>query len=396
MFSKLIKYSIFIIIFVSFSGCKDSSDTSRNHSYKIVSYIRTWELKKVNGKNVFWKAEDIRGDLLTDLNIGFAEIRNGADLFIRSLEWDDPFSNLFQELRKIKETYPSLRINLSIGGWGVDGFSDIGFYKELRERFVNNVINWVEKYDFDGVDIDWEYPVSGGGVIKSRPSDRENFTLIMQELKNSLDAIKDKTGKNYTLSFAGGGFSEYLNWIEPSKLSKIVDYVNIMAYDFYGEWSKTTGHHANLYRSAYQPDNLSVDNAVNEYIDAGFQPERIVVGVPFFGKVWEGVKNQNHGLYQRYTKALYQDGIGYDDILNLIPFYSLKKYWDETAKAPFLYNGDVWISYDNKDSLKLKINYIKESNLGGVMIWEYSYNMNAELLFLINESLKVKEKISVR
>jgi len=155
-------------------------DPGNNYKLKIISYIRTWELRKENGKRVFWKADDINGELLTDLNIAFAEIRNGSEIFISSTEWKDGFFDLFDQIAELKRKYPSLKVNLSIGGWGVDGFSDVAYYENSRNAFVNNVMEWVEEYGFDGVDIDWEYPVNGAnGIIKARPSDKTNFTLLM-------------------------------------------------------------------------------------------------------------------------------------------------------------------------------------------------------------------------
>ncbi len=394
---NLIKKSIIVFltvfsILLFLENCKEvKTEKSDNYKLRIVSYIRTWELKKENGKRVFWKADNINGELLTDLNIAFAEIRNGSEIFISSTEWKDGFFDLFDQIAEIKRRYPSLKVNLSIGGWGVDGFSDVAYYEYLRNSFVNNVIEWISKYGFDGVDIDWEYPVNGAnGMIKARPSDKTNFTLLMKELRSALDDTGKRLNKKLTLSFAGGAFYPYLDWIEPREISEIVDYVNLMTYDFYGEWSKTTGHHSNLYKSSYQRDDICVDKAVNYYISHGFDSRKIVVGVPFFGKVWSGVEGRDNGLYQKFKGVLYPEGIGYQDILSLKNTIGLKEYWDESAKAPFLYNGDIWISYDNENSIKVKVDYVKSNRLGGIMIWEYSHDLSGRLLKLIKERIKTK------
>ena len=390
------KKSILIFLFIGvvlfLVNCKKVR-TEKNYNYKlkIISYIRTWELRKENGKRVFWKADDINGELLTDLNIAFAEIRNGSEIFISSTEWKDGFFDLFDQIAELKRKYPSLKANLSIGGWGVDGFSDVAYYENSRNAFVNNVMEWVEEYGFDGVDIDWEYPVNGAnGIIKARPSDKTNFTLLMRKLRSALDDTEKRLNKKLTLSFAGGAFYPYLDWVEPRKISQIVDYVNLMTYDFYGEWSKTTGHHSNLFRSSYQEDDICVDKAVNYYLSKGFDPRKIVVGIPFFGKVWNGVVNKNNGLYQKFQGILYPEGIGYQDILSLENAIVLKKYWDESAKASFLYNGDIWISYDNEESIKIKIDYVKSNRLGGIMVWEYSHDLSGKLLTFIKERIKTK------
>jgi chitinase len=381
-----------------FAGCKKEINSSvSTYKGRIISYIRTWELRKDNGKNIFWKAEDIDGKMLTDLNIAFAVIKNGDDLTIESLHWEDGFFNLFEEIQKLKENYPFLRINLSIGGWGADGFSDMAASENLRAHFIDNVVEWVEKYGFDGVDIDWEYPVDGaGGVIKSRPEDKTNFTLLMKGLEESLNTLSDEKGKTYTLSFAAAASSDYLGWIEPKKLAEIVDYVNIMSYDFYGEWSGTTGHHSNLYNSDIKPNALSGDKAVRDFIAAGFSSNQVVLGIPFFGKGWQGVINKNNGLYQRYKSVFNYKDMGYEDLEKLIVSENLKEYWDDSAKAPYLYNGDIWISYDNEKSVKIKTDYIKKNNLGGIMIWEYSHDFSKKLLTVIYQNIKKKTVVERR
>ena len=396
------KNNLLLIIILSFTGlslinCRQTLDTSESYKGRIISYIRTWELKKVNGQNIFWKADDIDGKMLTDLNIAFAVIKNGSDINIESLEWDDGFFNLFSEIQELRDKYPLLKINLSIGGWGAGGFSDMASNKNSREDFTNNVIEWVEKYGFDGIDIDWEYPVNGGGgIIKSRPEDKTNFTLLLQELKDALNTLSNKTDKTYTLSFAGAGFSDYLKWIEPSKISRIVDYVNLMTYDFYGDWTDTTGHHSNLYTSDFNSKAYSADKAVKAYLNAGFPSNKIVLGIPFFGKGWKGVENINNGLYRHYLSPLTSLNLGYDNIPNIINSKKLKRYWDDSAKAPFLYNGDIWISYDDPESVKIKTDYVKQNHLGGIMIWEYSNDLNKELLTIIYKNIKKKSIKTIR
>ncbi len=396
----MLRYFIILIGFLilGFSGCNNETDSSvSSYQGRIISYIRTWELRKDNGKNIFWTAEDIDGEMLTDLNIAFAIIKNGDDLTIESMNWDDGFFNLFSEIQKLKEIYPFLRVNLSIGGWGADGFSDMAADGDLRSGFVDNVMEWVKKHGFDGIDIDWEYPVDGAdGMIKSRPEDKTNFTLLMKELKEALDALSNENGKTYTLSFAAAASSDYLNWIEPKKLSDIVDYVNLMTYDFYGEWSNTTGHHSNLYNSDIKPSAQSGDKAVRDFITAGFSPNQIVLGIPFFGKGWRGVNNKNNGLYQRFTAVYNYKDMGFDDIEKLIVSDNLKEYWDDSAKAPYLYNGDIWISYDNEQSVEIKTDYIKKKNLGGIMIWEYSHDFSKKLLTVIYQNIKKKTIVKKR
>lgn len=404
----LIKVIILGILVLFAFGCKTTEDKKKIQDPQIVSYMRTWgmgsEVAEINKGN-YWVAEDVNGEKMTVLNIAFATIINDeetgqpTDIHIPNLKVipredgteTPPFENLFEEIAKIQAASPELRINLSIGGWGADGFSDMAFTAENREAFVATVLEWVKEYKFDGVDIDWEYPVSGAwGTIKGQPEDKENFTLLMALLKSELNKLEKETGKEYEISFAAGASPAYLTWIEPEKVAEIIDYIKLMTYDFYGSWSSTTGHLANLYDSPGMAEgDLSLEAVVNNYLEAGFPAEKMLLGVPFYGRGWKGVGSENNGLYQAYGESIYADGITYPDIQKLMAEdSSFVRYWDDAAKAPYLYNGDVFITYEDEQSLREKAKFIKAKGLRGFMIWEYAHDMNNELIDVINDELK--------
>ncbi len=348
---------------------------------RIIGYLAIWKWEERN-----WSLSAVDGEKLTDINLSFAHIKENGEIFIEDYD-SEKLKKFFTSVGNLKKTYPHLRVNISIGGWGGEGFSDTAYYPEKRHTFVKSVIEWLEKYDLDGVDIDWEYPVDGGGgTIKSRPQDRENFTLLLKDLKAALGELSSKTGKKYTLSFAAGAFEEYLSWIQPGKLASIVDFVNLMTYDFYGSWTPVTGHHANLRRSRYQPDNQSVERAVNLFLRAGFPPKKIILGVPFFGRGWRGVSSQNNGLYQPYDEAISED-IDRRRVKQLLKGDNMRKYWDKSAEASFMYDGDLWISYESPRSLRLKISFVKKRKLSGIMFWEYFLDPDGELLDIIFNGL---------
>ena len=395
MYMFTIIIGILALAFTLYAGSKPDKDTSRQK--RIVSYIRTWPLGSTVEemmKGIHWKAEDINGKKLTTLNIAFAHIKDKTNIYIKDIE-DSPegvagFKNLFEEITKVQARYPKLRVNLSIGGWGADGFSDMAQSSETRKEFIDNVISWIKEYDFNGVDIDWEYPVNGGwGTIKSRPEDRQNFTFLMAELREAVDGLTKKTGKRYEISFAAGANPDYLTWIEPEKVAQIVDYVKVMCYDFYGGWSETTGHLANLYANPKKPDDINVDMVIQNFINAGFPEKKILLGVPFYGRGWRGVPDIENGLYQKPEEAIFPDGVTYPDIVEqFLNRPGFERYWDDDAKAPYLYNGDIWISYEDEQSLKEKMKYIRKKGLGGVMIWEYAHDMNNVLFDAVNKYIR--------
>jgi chitinase len=300
------------------------------------------------------------------------------------------FHDLWEQIAAVKAKFPHIKINLSVGGYKAE-FTDTADSPERRGAFIANVCDWLEKYDLDGVDIDWEYPVGPdwGQDIKSKSADRRNYIALLTEIRTALDVLGQKTGKRYGLSSAVPASGWFVEKNSVVAASKIVDALKLMAYDYYGGWSKNTGHHANLYRNTADPEwgGWSTNQAVNAYVNAGVAPEKIILGVPFYGRAWSGVPdNGTHGLYQPYEKTIYNDGLGWDKIQELLKEGSgFTRYWDDVAKAPFLYNGDIFITYSDEEAINLLNEYVKNRKLGGVFTWEYAFDVEADLLKILAE-----------
>lgn len=372
----------------------------------IVSYIRTWPIGSEpvdmdQGRR--WNADQIKGDLLTTLNLAFG-LLDGNKIYIRDLQ-DRPgftdeniiipaFVRLFDEVAILKERYPHLKVNLSVGGYGADGFSDVAISANNRADFIANVLEWIGTYNLDGIDLDWEYPVGppeGGLPIVTRPEDAETYVLLLQELRIALDAFAGIQGRPLTLTVAVPASLWFIDTIDVMAVQTEVDYLKLMGFDYYGGWSKTTGHLANLYNNPNDPNGggWSTDQAVTAFLKAGIKPEKLLMGVPFYARAWRGVSPDNNGLFQRYKAAAYPDGLSYTDLkTKFLTDPSFTRYWDDIAKAPFLFNGDLWITYEDVESLTYKMEYIREKGLAGLMVWEYAHDLNAELLRALNSLLK--------
>ncbi len=240
-------------------------------------------------------------------------------------------------------------------------------------------------YQFDGIDIDWEYPVSGGlGGNTTRPEDRRNYTLLMTELRRQLDELELADGRDYDLTIAApAGPSVYAN-LEIAELAAVLDGINLMTYDFHGAWSPLTNFNAPLYASSTDPSadpvtktDYNVHSAVQAYLAAGVPPSKLVVGVPFYGRGWRGVAANNDGLYQSHQGAAmgtWEAGVFdyYDIAAGYLPSYA--RYMHPESQVPWLYDAQtgVMISYDDPESLLSKVDYVRDHDLGGVMFWELS------------------------
>ena len=262
-------------------------------------------------------------------------------------------------------------------------------------KFVANVVDWLDKYKLDGVDIDWEYPVGPdwGLEIKTRPEDRENYIALLTSLRAELDKLGQKNGgKHYSLSTAVPASGWFVEKNDVVAAASLVDSFKLMSYDYYGSWNQTTGHHANLSNNPEDPawGGWSTKQAVDVYLNAGVPANKIILGVAFYGQAWEGVpENGKNGLFQE-GKGLNADNYSYSPAIEklLQPDSGYRRFWDEVAEAPYLYNGNVWVSYSDEQEFALIGAYVKEKGLGGVMVWEYGHDINAKLLKALNEVAK--------
>jgi chitinase len=171
--------------------------------------------------------------------------------------------------------------------------------------------------------------------------------------------------------------------------SKWLTTVNLMCYDWYYNDAKNTGHDSPLYTSAADPKQISIDDAVNKYRAAGVPAHKIVIGVPFYGRRWDGVGATNHGLWQPTAGNGYE--VSFGKIEPLINQNGFRRFWDNTAAAPYLYNADTktFITYNDAEAEAARAAYVKRRRLGGIMFWEYTGDPRNTLLDAIDSGLGI-------
>ena len=275
-----------------------------------------------------------------------------------------------------------------MGGYSWSGkFSDVALTELSRTIFADSCIDFIDHYGFDGIDLDWEYPVSGGlpGNVR-RAADKQNFTLLMKTLRERLNAKEIITGKKYILTFAGAAGTWYLNNIELNLLNQYIDYANVMTYDLHGTWESYTNFNAPLYSDdPLRPNNISVDKSIKEWMKTGFPKNKIVMGVPFYGYIYHTVSNVNNGFNQLYSTGA---SITYQKVItNFLNTPGYNYYYNSYAKVPWLFDGSTFITYENELSMSEKAQYIKNNDLSGVMIWELSQDPNKVLLNSLYQKL---------
>lgn len=308
----------------------------------------------------------------THMNIAFGLIRDG----LLSLH------NIFNldTLPRIKEWNPDLKIVLSVGGWGAGGFSTMAKTKEGRVAFAKSCLEAVEKYNLDGIDIDWEYPCDGSADIDYSPEDKENYTYLFEDLREVL-------GKERILSNAVGAGRYFIEGSQMDKVAEILDYVQLMTYDMRSGFSNEAGHHASLGLSKGDTSEKCTVSVVEMFHEAGVPYEKLIVGAAFYCRTFDGVANINNGLLQK-SESIGQYGPEYKDLKEFIKDKNFREYWDENAEAAYLFNGSTFISYESKEAIRRKARFVKEKGLLGIMYWEHSCDESGELLSAMYDELR--------
>ena len=245
-----------------------------------------------------------------------------------------------QRLRDIvalKKQNPKLLVMLSIGGWGSGRFSEMAGRETNRKAFTKDCRRVCNELGLDGIDIDWEYPTQKSAGISASPNDTENFTLLMRDLREAL-------GKKLWLTLASVGSAQYIDF---RSCQQYLNMVNVMAYDM----GNAPKHHSALYRSKIV-GWLSASDAVEAHRKAGVPDEKIVLGMPFYGR-------GKSGVYMKYRDR---------------DKYTETEVWSNTSKASFLVDedGELAIGFESPRSIAMKCAYIKEQGLRGAMYWEYA------------------------
>ncbi|MGL4335766.1 MAG: glycoside hydrolase family 18 protein [Turicibacter sp.] len=329
-----------------------------------------------------WKVDDPYIGSLTHINYAFATVADTNGLVKEN--WVRA-----NQIKDLKVNFPHIKVCVSIGGWGSGNFSEAAENEETRKLFSKSSIDLMRKYGMDGVDIDWEYPTTPGGGISCHPDDTKNFTLLLKQVRKDLDELRKETKKEYLLTIAAGATRSYIKNVEVKELNKVLDFVNVMTYDMGGSFN-VTGHHTNLYPSTltkkygetYYPGGAFY---IDQFLQAGMDLNKLVLGIAFYGRGASKVENKNNGLCSRVKgeNGLYFD---YHDVVAKIEDGGYNEYWDDLGKAAWAYNGDTFITYENEQSVKEKMNYVKEKGLLGVMFWEYQTDHTKSLITTINEN----------
>ena len=380
---------ISLVVFAATLACAPATPIATapatGQSMRVVGYLASWGVRSKGTRIAQLPARD-----LTHILYAFGKLGSDGRVTL-----GDPCMDIgvcesgtavneggnFAELRRLKADNPHLKLVVSLGGWsGSARFSDAALTDSTRRLFAESAIDVFIRQTsglFDGIDIDWEFPVSGGmeGNAK-RPEDRENFTLMLAELRRQLDVQGAADRRHYEIAIAASANPRAIANLEIARIVPLLDFISVMTYDYHAG-SRVTGFNSPLYASRGDPTPaFNIDSSMRAFREAGVPAGKLLVGIPFYGRGYGGVPGVNDGLFQPASgpPTGWRGGDGDWRTLSQTrlkdPRYA--QHWDSAARVPWLYDSTsgTWVTYDNPRSVGEKVRYVREHGLGGVMIWE--------------------------
>ncbi len=344
---------------------------------KVIGYFPEWGVYEAHN---YFTPDKVNYKGLSHLNYGFAVVKNGVITMHDTTQAPKLMRDLASRTEKNNVTFM-----LSVGGW--DNSQEGVFEAATRtdegvEKLANSMVDYVHTWNFDGLDIDWEYP--------DNDSEKAQFTKLIKSLRAKLDEQGRKDDKYYQLSAAVTTNHKNVAYINPAVTADYLDSINVMAYDIHGAFDAKTGHNAPLFANQKDDDQkLNVASAMSEYADVWQIPkEKLMMGVPYYGRGWGSVPATQvepglPGLFapgEASVKGAWDDEGQYT---GTNPWYVLKeklasgeykRYWDPQSHVPYLYSvgSQEFLTYDDPQSIREKVDYINQQGFGGAIIWDIS------------------------
>ncbi|XP_011310397.1 chitinase-3-like protein 1 [Fopius arisanus] len=364
-------------VFWFFLGCLPLIAVQASADKVIYCYFGSWSCyRPKNGKFI---VEDIDPSLCTHLVYTFVGLE-GDNVSILDPWQDLPDSSGkdgFRRFNELRLKSPGLKTMIAMGGWneGSTQYSEMASTLESRRKFINNVVRFITKYGFNGFDLDWEYPAQRGGV----PEDRENYVALLKELRLRFD----EEGLILSAAVAAAESSASKSFIIP-EISKYLDFINIMAYDFHGAKDPVTGINAPLRVSrddAPKDRKWNVEAAVKYWLQQGAPKEKLILGMPLYGRTFTLINSANNsvgapargpGAAGPYTR---EPGVlAYNEICESQARGGWKIVFDDERYVPYMSKGNQWVGYDNVKSIAGKAKLIKDLDLAGAMVWSVDFD----------------------
>lgn len=346
---------------------------------RLVCHYTTWSQNRANPYS--YRIEDIPGELCTDVVYNFIGV-DSEEYEVSFLQREiDVVQNGFGRFIGLKQRFPELKLHVAVGGWDHGGaaFSRMAAFRSRRTKFVESVVQFMNRYGFDGIEIVWLYP--GSAERGGTNTDKDNFVYLISDLK---DAFVD-AGKPWEVAIqVPGDYTRYEVGYDLRHLCRKADYVNIAGYDLRGSWTGFADVHSPLKNRPHDQgiyNGLNVEGGVNSWLSKGCPATKILLGVPFLGRTYTLRNSQQNSLGspisgpgQKGTHTYTEGYLGYFEICQQVNASNWRKVWDSVGQCPYAYRGNQWIGYENEQSLKAKVALATSKGLAGV----YAFSLDLD------------------
>lgn len=348
--------------------------------FRRVCYHTNWSKHVGN-----FQVQDIDPHLCTHIIYAFAKISIAENKLLQTEDGDDNGSNTdkqgdYFDFTGLKKRNPKLKTLLSVGGETMSAsFPRMTITQSIMDIFAENSRIFLRDRNFDGLDIDWEFPMK---------ESRDDFTRLLKTLRQTFDAEILKEGQSplmLTIATAAGGHNIDSSY-NMTEISKYVDFFNVMAYDYAGTWSANTGFGSPLYS---RPSNTRLFNptssqnwTMHRYIELGAPKDKLVMGLRGAGASFTLQHRDNHGMGAPVIPGGGMPGsirqlkghLAYFEVCLDILDRGATVVWDEEQHNAYAYLDDQWVGYDDPRSITEKVHYAGSLGLGGVMFWAFDYD----------------------